>query len=188
MDGIDALVGGTGIVILSFLAVLIQDPLWFLLAASYAGFLVFNLPPARIFMGDAGSTVLGGLVAVALLSGRDHLGPRHLLLLGPLIGDSVYTIARRLLRGENVTRAHHSHLYQRLIRAGHSHARVSAGYLIATLAMGLLMALGGNAGAGVGAVTCAFMIVLIERHLSRRAVPFTVDGKQERAPATARGV
>ena len=168
MDGIDALVGGTGVVIASFLAVLTHDPLWFLLAASYAGFLVFNLPPARIFMGDAGSTTLGGMVAVALLSGREHLEPRHLLLFGPLIGDSAYTLVRRLLRGETVWRAHHSHLYQRLVRVGHSHARVSACYVIATLAMGLLVTFGGIASAVAGAVACAFAISLIERYLSSR--------------------
>ncbi len=167
MDGIDGLVGGTGIVIASFLAVLTHDPLWFVLAASYAGFLVFNLPPARIFMGDAGSTALGGLVAVALLSGRDHLEPRHLLLFGPLIGDSAYTFVRRLLRGETVWRAHHSHLYQRLVRVGHSHARISACYVIATLAMGLLVTFGGIVSAVVGAVACVLAILLVERYLSR---------------------
>ncbi|MEQ1908507.1 MAG: glycosyl transferase family 4 [Vicinamibacterales bacterium] len=167
MDGIDALVGGTGVVIAVFLAVLTHDPLWFLLAASYAGFLVFNLPPARIFMGDAGSTTLGGLVAIALLSGREHLEPRHLLLFGPLIGDSAYTFVRRLLRGEHVWRAHHSHLYQRLIRVGHSHARISACYVIATLAIGLLVTYGGFGSAVVAAVICVLTIVLIERYLSR---------------------
>ena len=167
MDGIDSLVGGTGVVIVSFLAVLTHDPLWFLLAASYAGFLVFNLPPARIFMGDAGSTTLGGLVAIALLSGREHLEPRHLLLFGPLIGDAAYTLVRRLLNGEHVWRAHHSHLYQRLIRVGHSHARISACYVIATLAIGLLVTLGGFASAVVGAVVCVLTIVLIEGYLSR---------------------
>ena len=174
MDGIDALVGGTGVVIASFLAVLTQDSLWFLLAASYAGFLVFNLPPARIFMGDVGSTTLGGLVAVALISGRDHLEPRHLLLFGPLIGDSAYTFVRRLVRGENVWQAHHSHLYQRLVRVGHSHARVSACYVIATLAVGLLVTFGGIASAGVGGVACALTILLIERYLSRSTAALRV--------------
>ena len=178
MDGIDALVGGSGIVIASFLAVFTQDPLWFLLAASYAGFLVFNVPPARIFMGDAGSTTLGGLIAVALLSGRDHLDPRHVLLFGPLIGDSAYTVVRRLLRGEHVWRAHHSHIYQRLIRVGHSHARVSACYVVATLAMGLLVTFGGIASAVVGAVACAATIVLVERYLSQAAGPLRVDPRR----------
>jgi UDP-N-acetylmuramyl pentapeptide phosphotransferase/UDP-N-acetylglucosamine-1-phosphate transferase len=173
MDGIDALVGGTGVAIASFLAVLSRDPFWFLLAASYAGFLIFNLPPARIFMGDAGSTVLGGLFGVLLLSGRAQLELRHLLLFGPLLGDSAYTIVRRLLRGENVLQAHHSHLYQRLFRAGHSHAAISASYVAATLVMGVLVTFGGNVVAFAGAAACVLAIVAIERHLSRRAVPFT---------------
>lgn len=179
MDGIDALVGGTGIVIVLFLAMLTHDSLWFFLAASYAGFLVFNLPPARIFMGDAGSTTLGGLVAIALLSGRDSLEPRHLLLFGPLIGDSAYTLVRRLLRGEHVWRAHHSHLYQRLIRVGHSHARISACYVVATLVVGLLVTVGGGVtSAVVAAIVCVLAIVLIERYLTRAVATLPVAGKR----------
>jgi Fuc2NAc and GlcNAc transferase len=173
MDGIDGLVGGTGIVIVSVLGVLSRDAFWFLLAASYAGFLAFNWPPARIFMGDAGSTVLGGLVGVALLSGRAELEPRHLLILAPLVGDSAYTIARRLLRRENILRAHHSHLYQRLFRAGHPHGAISACYAFATLASALLVTLGGKSGAVIGAVGCVAAIVALERYLLRRGVPFT---------------
>lgn len=173
MDGIDALVGGTGVIIVSILAFLTHDPLWFLLAASYAGFLLFNLPPARIFMGDAGSTVLGGLVGVALLSGREQLELRHLLLFAPLVGDSAYTVVRRLLRGENVLRAHHSHIYQRLLRAGHSHGTISAGYALATLLIALVVIVAGDVAALVIAVLSAISVIAIERYLTARGVPFT---------------
>jgi UDP-N-acetylmuramyl pentapeptide phosphotransferase/UDP-N-acetylglucosamine-1-phosphate transferase len=173
MDGVDGLVGGTGIIIISVLSVLSRDSSWFLLAASYAGFLVFNWPPARIFMGDAGSTVLGGLVGVALLSGRAELEPRHVLVLAPLVGDSAYTIVRRLLRRENILRAHHSHLYQRLFRAGHPHGAISACYALATLAIALLVTFGGKGGAVIAAVSCIAATVALERYLSRRGVPFT---------------
>jgi Fuc2NAc and GlcNAc transferase len=173
MDGIDALVGGTGVVILGFLVLYSRDWFCLLLAASYAGFLVFNLPPARIFMGDAGSTVLGGLVAIAFLSNRPSLELRHLLILAPLVGDSAYTIARRLLRRENIARAHHSHLYQRLLRAGYSHGPITASYVAATLVVGALLWLGGDIGALFALLGCAVAVIMIERHLTQRRVPFT---------------
>jgi UDP-N-acetylmuramyl pentapeptide phosphotransferase/UDP-N-acetylglucosamine-1-phosphate transferase len=172
MDGIDALVGSTGVLIVGFLAWVTHDPIWILLAACYCGFLVFNLPPARIFMGDAGSTALGGLVGVAVLSGRAALEPRHFLIFAPLIGDSAYTVVRRLLRRENILKAHHSHMYQRLLRAGHSHARISGSYAAATLALGAWAVWAGNGAAWVGVLGCIALAIALEIYLSRRGVPF----------------
>jgi UDP-N-acetylmuramyl pentapeptide phosphotransferase/UDP-N-acetylglucosamine-1-phosphate transferase len=173
MDGIDALVAGTGVVIVLFLAWITAEPAWLLLAASYCGFLVFNIPPARIFMGDAGSTALGGLVGVAVLSGRAALEVRHLLVFAPLVGDSAYTILRRLIRRENVFRAHHSHIYQRLLRAGHSHGAISGCYACATIGLGLLGAWGSDRAALAGAIGCAAALIAVEVHIAHRRVPFT---------------
>jgi UDP-N-acetylmuramyl pentapeptide phosphotransferase/UDP-N-acetylglucosamine-1-phosphate transferase len=184
MDGIDALVGGTGVVIVAFLAWVTRDPMWILLAASYAGFLVFNLPPARIFMGDAGSTALGGLIGVAILSGQSELVVRDLVVLAPLMLDSAYTIARRLIRRENIFRAHHSHIYQRLLRAGHSHTAISGGYAGATLALGGLAIGGNNALVLAGLVGCVAAIVPIEIYLSCRDVSFTRSETERRSPNT----
>ena len=172
MDGIDALVGGTGLTIVCFLAVWTGDGLWWLLAASVAGFLPFNVPPARIFMGDAGATALGALVGVALLS-EPVLAPRHWLVLAVLMGDTAYTLGRRLWRRENILQGHHSHLYQRLLRAGHSHGAISAGYAAATLACGLLGWFAGAAGAIAVLVAGCVVVAAIERHVVRRGVPFT---------------
>lgn len=173
MDGIDALVGGTGSIILGWLAYWTGSPIWWLLASAYAGFLVFNLPPARIFMGDAGSTVMGGLVAVALIASSGVLHAEYAVVLAPLMGDSGYTLARRLLRRENIFRAHHSHLYQRLLRAGHRHGVISAGYAAATCAC----AAAANWAAGPGAVSslggCVIAVAGIELHVAARRVPFT---------------
>jgi UDP-N-acetylmuramyl pentapeptide phosphotransferase/UDP-N-acetylglucosamine-1-phosphate transferase len=173
MDGIDALVAGTGVVILGFLSWFTSDALWMVLAASYAGFLAFNLPPARVFMGDAGSTSLGGLVATAVLAGRASLEARHLLIFLPLVGDAIYTVTRRLLRGENIFAAHHSHLYQRLLRAGHSHARISASYAAATFVVGLVAAWGGAGACAAAAIVWLGLMGLQEAYLARRGVPFT---------------
>lgn len=92
---------------------LIWAPL--LLAASVAGFLFWNFPPAKIFMGDAGSgflgIVLGGLSLQAGWVSSDLLWG-WLILLGVFIVDATFTLLRRLLRGDKVYEAHRSHAYQ----------------------------------------------------------------------------
>lgn len=86
-----------------------------LLAAAVAGFLFWNFPPAKIFMGDAGSgflgIVLGGLSLQAAWVAPEMLWC-WLILLGVFIVDATYTLVRRLLRGDKVYEAHRSHAYQ----------------------------------------------------------------------------
>lgn len=173
MDGIDALVASTGALALAFLGWQSDDPVWLVFAAAYAGFLCFNLPPARLFMGDAGSTTLGGLLGVALVSGRGQLVLADLVVLTPLLGDAAYTLLRRLVRGENVLLGHHSHLYQRLLRAGLSHAHISGGYALATLLAALLARVFAGVGALVALGGCALAVLAIELYVARRGVPFT---------------
>jgi UDP-GlcNAc:undecaprenyl-phosphate GlcNAc-1-phosphate transferase len=111
------------------------------LAAASAGFLLFNLPPARIFMGDVGSLFLGFTFAglAVFLAARDKSG--LLIYVGPLVlfhfvFDTAVTFVRRLLRGENVAAAHKSHLYQRLNQSGWSHAQVSHAHYAMSLVQG----------------------------------------------------
>jgi len=107
-------------------------------AAAAAGFLVFNFPPARIFMGDVGALFLGlwlGLIGV--LGQREGL-PLWIaaLPLGGFLFDTSYTLLRRALRGENILRAHRMHLYQRLVQLGFSHLQVDLGLLLLILLLG----------------------------------------------------
>jgi len=86
-----------------------------LLAAATAGFLLWNFPPAKIFMGDAGSGFLGIVLAglslqAAWLSSQLFWG--WLILLGVFVVDATFTLIRRLLRGDKVYEAHRSHAYQ----------------------------------------------------------------------------
>ncbi|HQH13329.1 MAG TPA: hypothetical protein PLS31_12965, partial [Candidatus Sumerlaeota bacterium] len=93
------------------------------------GFLIFNLTPARTFMGDCGSQFLGYVIAVVpLFLHNDNpvkfpFGASAILLL-PFIYDVLFTLIWRLLRGENIMQAHRSHLYQRLLIAGWTHPAV----------------------------------------------------------------
>lgn len=86
-----------------------------LLAAAAAGFLAWNFPPARIFMGDAGSGFLG--IALGILSLQAAwVAPQllwcWLILLGVFVVDATWTLLRRLVRGDRVYEAHRSHAYQ----------------------------------------------------------------------------
>ncbi len=92
------------------------------------GFLIWNFDPARIFLGDAGSIALGFLaVVIGLLGWQRGVWPFWFppLVFSPFALDATVTLLRRALRGEDVWRAHKSHYYQRLVRMGWSHRRLS---------------------------------------------------------------
>jgi len=88
-------------------------------------FLFANLPPARVFMGDCGSVPLGFLAAAFGLAGiRAQMWPGWfpLLVFLPFVADTLVTLLRRLIAGENLFLAHKTHYYQRLHRMGAGHA------------------------------------------------------------------
>jgi len=139
MDGIDgiaggqALIAGSGWVVMGFMS---GQPtiglVGVLLAASSLGFLLHNWPPARIFMGDVGSAFIGFTLAVLpIFAGRKD--PRFIvvgfLVVWPFIFDSSFTVARRLIKNENIFTAHRSHIYQRLVLAGYRHRSVTLVYM-----------------------------------------------------------
>jgi Fuc2NAc and GlcNAc transferase len=147
MDGIDGIAAVQGVVAGLAWAVagvwLGTGVIWefgLVLMGACFGFVLFNWAPARIFMGDVGSTFLGFTFAVLPLLLVREL-PRlagvvqagivpgfAVLVVWPFVGDGLLTLFRRILRGERVWEAHRSHLYQRLVQTGWSHARVSLLY------------------------------------------------------------
>ena len=97
-------------------------------AAAAAAFLLFNFPPARMFMGDAGSVPLGFLAGAFGLSGwQAQLWPWWFpaVVFAPFVGDATVTLIRRALRGEKVWQAHRSHYYQRQVLMGWSHRQLA---------------------------------------------------------------
>lgn len=135
MDGMDGLAGGMAVIgfgTLALFGLLSGNPpfatLSLVIAAATCGFLLFNFPPARIFMGDTGSAVLGLLAGGLILWGaRDEIIPLWigLLVFSPFIVDASVTLVRRLLRGERVWQAHRTHYYQRLVQCGWSHRKTA---------------------------------------------------------------
>jgi Fuc2NAc and GlcNAc transferase len=136
MDGIDGLAASEasfiaiGFALLSALAGAAAGlPLIaIVLAASCLGFMYWNWPPARVFLGDVGSGYLGYVISVLALSAAIE-NPAALfavLILGAFFFvDATATLARRLLRGERAFAAHRSHAYQWLARRSGSHRKVT---------------------------------------------------------------
>lgn len=140
MDGIDGIAGSEAVFIVcagalitltevsgSLLVGDVAGPAA-MVAAACCGFLLWNWPPAKIFMGDAGSGYLGYVVVVlALAAAREN--PVALLvwliLGGIFFVDATVTLVRRVVRGERVHEAHRSHAYQWLSRRWGSHQRVT---------------------------------------------------------------
>jgi Fuc2NAc and GlcNAc transferase len=101
--------------------------LLFILASATLGFLYWNLPPAKIFMGDVGSCsigfILGGYIYITYENSILSIFI-WLILLSVFIVDSTLTLALRLVQGEKWYKAHCDHAYQKYIRLGHSHRQL----------------------------------------------------------------
>ena len=115
------------------------------LAASCSGFIVWNWPPARIFMGDTGSCFIGfifGLTALITYSNNSLSPAVWLILLALFIVDATLTLLKRIIRQERWYMAHRSHAYQLVVQSGISHKQlvfsVLAVYLLVILPLSLL--------------------------------------------------
>lgn len=132
MDGIDGLAAAEAVFVFAAVGWLLPDcaaglqVLAWSVAAASAGFLFYNRPPARIFLGDVGSGFLGAAVAVLALAGQAVGLPLWVwLVLGAVFWvDATYTLIVRGASGQRVWEAHRSHAYQILARRWGSHSRV----------------------------------------------------------------
>lgn len=151
MDGIDGIaaseavfVAGSGGLIGLFGATQTGIPLVAaVIAAASLGFLLWNWPPARIFMGDVGSGYLGYVIAVlAVASARDNpVAVFVWLILGAVFFvDATVTLLRRLARGARASEAHRTHVYQILARRFNSHRIVTLGVVFTDVALLLPLA------------------------------------------------
>ena len=149
MDGLNGLAGGVAVTVAAFLCAVTYVEgsffvymLCYVMAASTAGFLVFNFPRARLFMGDVGSQFIGFTFAALAVIAAEIDASRTSFLVVPLLFfnflfDTVFTFFRRALRGEDVTQAHRTHLYQLLNQLGWSHVRVSLLHYTMTALQGI---------------------------------------------------
>jgi len=148
MDGIDGMAASTAVIVCAFFGwIAFHQGSHFIYIVSYtilagsAGFLFWNRPPARIFMGDIGSIFLGFVLAcMAVIADRYDMSHTSILvmplLLFHFIFDTVVTMARRVFYGENITQAHRTHLYQLLVRMGMTHRAVAGSYCLLAILQG----------------------------------------------------
>jgi UDP-N-acetylmuramyl pentapeptide phosphotransferase/UDP-N-acetylglucosamine-1-phosphate transferase len=187
MDGSDGMAGGmalAGFAAYGILALGSGDEglaaVCFSLAAASAAFLVFNVHPARIFLGDAGSVPLGYLAgALGILGWARGLWSPFvpLVVFSPFLADATITLGRRCLARERIWRAHHDHYYQRLVRSGWGHRKTAfAAWATMLAAAGVAIAIS-DAEPGVqlqwtsawGALLCALALAIEVRWRKRPA-------------------
>lgn len=147
MDGSDGLAGGMALFGFGFYGVAAltahdetQAMLNFTIGAAALGFLYNNLPPAKVFMGDAGSIPLGFLAAGMGLWGWQHgywATWFPALVFSPFIADATVTLVKRSLRGVKITEAHREHYYQRLVQMGWGHRNVALTEYVLMLGTGV---------------------------------------------------
>lgn len=151
MDGADGLAGGMaaiGFAAYGIAAHLAGEASFALacvaLASAALGFLAFNFPPARVFMGDAGSVPLGFLAgALGFFGYARGAWPAWFpfLVFAPFVVDATITLVRRTVAGERPWRAHRGHYYQRLVLGGWSTRRLAlAGYALMAASAAIALA------------------------------------------------
>jgi len=177
MDGINGLVASQ-IAVFAISLACFPDPsnvaaiVEISVAGACLGFLPWNFPYARIFLGDVGSGALGFLVPMLALLAMQGQGidivRAHLPLL-PLFGDATWTIIRRWRNGERLTAPHRSHLYQRLANDGLGHTAVTAMYTIAAVCGALAAHMSGDAWVSPWTLSYAALTAIAGFFLHRRA-------------------
>lgn len=169
MDGLDGLVALCGVVLMASVG------LW-PVAGAMLGFLAWNWSPAKVFMGDVGSTWIGAVFAGMVLQQPGPWEAISLLLVGfPLLGDALICVLRRLRAGQPVFQAHRLHLFQRLQRGGWPHARVTILYGGATVLLALARPLGGTSALTPLIGTEILLALWLERN---HAVTFKDEAKR----------
>jgi UDP-GlcNAc:undecaprenyl-phosphate/decaprenyl-phosphate GlcNAc-1-phosphate transferase len=221
VDGLDGLAAGmVGIAAATFFVYMVRDfsdtgsvaaLLSVITVGICVGFLPWNFHPARIFMGDAGSMLLGMLVAIATISGvgRNPFPPSQgevavialpllvpLLVLGIPFLDVLLAIVRRTRKGLGIAHADKEHIFHHLMDIGHGHrGAVMLMYLWSALVCGSALAIGtidGRliAGAIVGGALILFLVTALPRLLERRhngELHGARDGTSGAAPSATPG-
>lgn len=133
MDGVDGFASLEAITICLVIYVLSGNIINLLLIACISGFLFWNLPKAKIFMGDVGSTQLGFILVVLGIYFHNSFQfsiLNWIMLSSPFWFDASLTLYRRWRNGEKLSKAHRKHAYQRIVQSGFSHLKVNLWLLI----------------------------------------------------------
>jgi UDP-N-acetylmuramyl pentapeptide phosphotransferase/UDP-N-acetylglucosamine-1-phosphate transferase len=133
MDGVDGFASIQTMIICLVIYIMSGNIINIVLIACVSGFLYWNWPKAKIFMGDVGSTQLGFILIVLGIYFHNTLEfsiLNWIMILSPFWFDATYTLYRRWRNKEKLSQAHRKHAYQRIVQAGFSHQKVNL-FLIA---------------------------------------------------------
>lgn len=133
MDGVDGFASLEAITICLVIYILSGNIINLLLIACISGFLFWNLPKAKIFMGDVGSTQLGFILVILGIYFHNSYQfsiLNWIMLSSPFWFDASLTLYRRWRNGEKLSKAHRKHAYQRIVQSGFSHLKVNLWLLI----------------------------------------------------------
>lgn len=176
IDGVDGLAGGvSGIAALTIfvlsISVAVNQPsvalISIILAGSCAGFLVWNFPPAKIFMGDSGSIFLGFMLGVLPLISGGKLATAFLVLGFPIV-DGLMVAGGRILRGENpFTTPDKTHLHHRFLRAGLTSRQAIISIYIISAAFGWVALRSSTINKLIAAVILIIILIILTILLSR---------------------
>ena len=182
MDGMNGMAAGFAATAALFMSLLLKTGSLnlALLAGVCIGFLIYNLTPAETFMGDCGSQLLGFVLAVIPLSLHSSNPVKYpfgsfVILLLPFLYDLLYTLVRRITRGENIFQAHRTHLYQRLLVCGWSHPKVLRLAFITFLLCGLLSV--GFAGTSQTGLRILYALAALGIMVIYTGIVWRVEGK-----------
>ncbi len=126
LDGIDGYLGAETIFIFITIFAIFNGNIALIFAFATLGFLFWNWQPAKIFMGDVGSTLIGFNIAIFLIyyQNLEDISIFTLLILSSIFWfDATWTLFRRFRNKEKLTEAHKKHAYQRLVQSGFSHQK-----------------------------------------------------------------
>ena len=143
MDGVDGFASTEAIFVSLVLLAYTLNPSTLLLIFCVAGFIYWNWPKAKIFMGDVGSTQLGFILIVCGIYFHNTYKfsiLNWIMITSPFWFDATFTLIRRWRNGEELSKAHKKHAYQRIVRSGFSHLRVNI-WLIAINCLVVIMIL-----------------------------------------------
>jgi Fuc2NAc and GlcNAc transferase len=188
MDGIDGFAGSQAVIIFGTVSILSLyrgnsslAAVAAIFAAACVGFLIWNWPPAKIFMGDVGSGAIGYLVCgLAISSENNKSVPLFVFaILGAVfIADATVTLVRRVRRGSRTIEAHRDHAYQRLAQSFGSHRPVTVGAAGATSVLAIIATVGTVSPRLLpGAFIAACLFVALLLYFSERRAPFKKDRK-----------
>lgn len=184
MDGLDGLVAGCLTIAFIAAAVELAAPwsFWSVVGA-LLGFLVWNWSPAKVFLGDVGSTFLGAMFAGIVLQVTSWPSALGLLLVAtPLFADALVCVLRRLMAGHKIFQPHRLHLFQRLHQAGWLQEHIAIIYISGTSALALAFLVGDWQWVMAGAALEVFFGFWLDQHV---AVPFAaaiINSKNTRMP------